>query len=258
MKFKAVLSIVCAIAAGVASLADDASVKKAQQREAMLRHTGGLVKIKGKGKFGILDLQRRIDVKVCEAEAAALAQTLRVTVEARRGDCGFSVADAARLLADNAFNAAVIVIADEKLPMSLAAVEQHWTAVNVAALAVDSPSPEKLVLRVRKEIQRAATLAYGGICSQYKSSPMQNISTAADLDKVIGEVMTFDAVGAIHKNMEKLGVTQSRLTTYKKACEEGWAQPPTNDYQTAIWNQVKADKERGPSKPLTIAPPAKK
>ena len=39
---------------------------------------------------------------------------------------------------------------------------------------------------------------------------------------------------------------------------EGWAPAPTNDIQKAIFERVKADKERGPSKPLTIAPPAKK
>jgi hypothetical protein len=32
----------------------------------------------------------------------------------------------------------------------------------------------------------------------------------------------------------------------------------TNEYQKAIWEQVKADKERGPTNPLKIPPPPKR
>ncbi len=31
--------------------------------------------------------------------------------------------------------------------------------------------------------------------------------------------------------------------------------PPTNEYHRAIWEQVRADKERGPAKPIAIRPP---
>ena len=46
-----------------------------------------------------------------------------------------------------------------------------------------------------------------------------------------------------------------RRIPYRVAVQEGWAQPPTNDYQKAVWEQVKADKERGPTNPITIPPP---
>ena len=45
-----------------------------------------------------------------------------------------------------------------------------------------------------------------------------------------------------------------RLTTYRKACEEGWANPPTNDVQKAIWDKVHAL----PTEPLKIKPEEKK
>ena len=48
------------------------------------------------------------------------------------------------------------------------------------------------------------------------------------------------------------------VSTYLKACEEGWAPTPTNEYQKAIWEQVKADKERGPTNPIKIPMPKKK
>ena len=54
------------------------------------------------------------------------------------------------------------------------------------------------------------------------------------------------------------GVQSARFTTYRQACREGWAPAPTNDLQKAIWEEVKADKERGPTNPITITPPKQK
>ena len=51
------------------------------------------------------------------------------------------------------------------------------------------------------------------------------------------------------------GVRSVRLASYRQACREGWAPAPTNDVQRAIFEQVKADKERGPTNPITIPPP---
>ena len=39
--------------------------------------------------------------------------------------------------------------------------------------------------------------------------------------------------------MEASRIAPVRRTTYKTACEEGWAPPPTNDYQRAIWEAAK-------------------
>ena len=61
----------------------------------------------------------------------------------------------------------------------------------------------------------------------------------------------------IIKHLKGIGVKPARRTTYKRACQEGWAPAPTNAYQKAIWEQVKADKERGPTNPITIPPPKK-
>ena len=40
--------------------------------------------------------------------------------------------------------------------------------------------------------------------------------------------------------MEASRIAPVRRTTYKVACEEGWAPPPTNDFQRAIWDATKA------------------
>ena len=48
--------------------------------------------------------------------------------------------------------------------------------------------------------------------------------------------------------LPELGVTPWKETTYKRACEEGWAPAPTNEYQKAVWDKVHAI----PDQPLKI------
>ena len=43
-------------------------------------------------------------------------------------------------------------------------------------------------------------------------------------------------------------MTETKASTYRKACQEGWALAPTNDVQKAIWKEVHSI----PDKPMTI------
>ena len=83
---------------------------------------------------------------------------------------------------------------------------------------------------------------------------MQIFTRAEDFDKVDGTVIPPEVYVNVIQNMKILGITQNKMTTYKKACEEGWAATPTNAYQKAIWDRFKAEKERGPSSPIQIKP----
>ena len=62
----------------------------------------------------------------------------------------------------------------------------------------------------------------------------------------------------VQSTCQTLNVDMLRKVSYKRACIEGWAPAPTNDIQKAIWEQAKADKERGPTNPIKIPPPKKK
>ena len=48
--------------------------------------------------------------------------------------------------------------------------------------------------------------------------------------------------------MAGFGVAPAKLVPYQIACREGWAPPPTNDVQKAVWEKVHSI----PDKPLTI------
>ena len=56
--------------------------------------------------------------------------------------------------------------------------------------------------------------------------------------------------------MEASRIAPVRRTTYKVACEEGWAQAPTNDFQRAIFDAARTNQPATASAPVKAAAPA--
>ena len=139
----------------------------------------------------------------------------------------------------------------------LVSPEGCWVELNVAPLAADNPTKELLDKRVRREMWRA--LAYGmGVGNEQMGSLLAPITSVKALDEYDSDTPTPDAFNQIVFWAARRKMARVRYSTYRRACEEGWAPAPTNDAQKAVWEQVKSDKERGPTKPITIEPPGKK
>ena len=152
--------------------------------------------------------------------------------------------------------ALVITISDNTMaPALLVAPEVPWAGVNVGALAADDPKPEKLVKRLQKEIWRAFMYACGAANSVMQPCVMRPIFSLRDLDAYPVAMPCPDSLPRVMSTAKALGVGETSACTYKQACVEGWAPAPTNDVQRAISEQVKAEKERGPSNPIEIKPP---
>ena len=147
----------------------------------------------------------------------------------------------------------LFVIEDDKFPILLCAPEERWVAVNVTRLACDKEA--FFEARVKKELSRGFAILCGAMNSQYPGSLMGGVGGVDDLDKHVDSQLPIDVLSRLPSYMKSLGVTPARYSTYRGACKQGWAPPPTNEYQKAIWEQVKADKERGPTNPITIPPP---
>ena len=151
----------------------------------------------------------------------------------------------------------VAVVDSPDAPALLVAPEEGWAAVNVAKLAEDTPLSPVFTARFRKEIWRAAAWAVGGGNSSFQPCLLKGVTTMRDLDMISllqpGPEPSNKMIDEAHRR----GVQSARFASYRQACREGWAPAPTNDVQKAIWEQVQADKERGPSNPITIKPPAK-
>ena len=71
---------------------------------------------------------------------------------------------------------------------------------------------------------------------------MQPVGSPLELDTVEWQVIHPMALQQMNKFLKKYGAKRGRRTTYLKACEEGWAPAPTNDYQRAIFEAVKTNK----------------
>ena len=137
---------------------------------------------------------------------------------------------------------AVIVSAEADAPGLLAAPDEGWAVVNVRALTrnlkTEAAKAKFYEARCRKEIMRGFVCAAGGVGSSFPGNIM-NVATVEDLD-LCEEFVPFDKVGVVRQHLKASGVIPSRFATYRTACREGWAPPPTNDVQRAIWDKVHA------------------
>jgi len=231
--------------AGVASAAPAANAKKlspeelAARRSAALARTGGTVSIPGEGRMAFLNCQSRVPHEVVEKFGQTFGDGLSIGVSCAK-EVGFSISGAESVVKRHACGIGVFVIDDAALPISLISPEAGWGAVNVAALATDGPDAARLARRFRLECQRVSSLVASGCCSQYKGSVLQPVRTIADLDDLVGETYTVDTLLSSKRSLKAFGITPARKMTYLRACTEGVAPAPTNEYQKAIWDKVHA------------------
>jgi len=263
MRIVTMLTLVGAIAFAGLEAADnappppDTSRPKAGERrrrkrltpEQQMQKFGGFVERAYDGKrVYFLDAQKRAGTNAVEwvAEQARIALSFPVRIE--RSPDG-------SLTAPSDAGGVVRVVDLAATPALLVAPEDGWAQVNVAVLAADSPSEEVLETRLKKELWRAFVYAFGGGNSQSAGDVMRPVHSLRDLDAVPTLVSSPEPFNAMLECAAARDIRPVFRTTYRQACREGWAPAPTNEWQKAIFEQVKSDKERGPTNPIKISPP---
>ena len=148
-----------------------------------------------------------------------------------------------------------VVIADvAAAPALLVAPENGWAVVNVSALEKDCPNADTLIARTRKEVLRAFAMVGGGAFVARDPEVMRmDVRVPKDLDLIAYETYGVDVKSGFENNLPLTGITPWRKVTYKKACQEGWAHSPTNEYQKRIWDKV----HQLPTNPLPLVKPTK-
>ena len=200
-----------------------------------IENEGGLVEKPYKGKYiVIVNNQARIPPSQLFSEGNSIEDIFNFPVKIVGKDAKIE-------------NAGVIVQVNESktAPALLIAPETAWAGVNVSALATDNPAPDVLKSRIQKEIMRAYLYAAGVGNSEVQPCLMRHIRRAKDLDKYAVMQPGPSAVGPVMNTAGQLGIFERTITTYKDACDEGWAPAPTNATQKAIWEKAhnkKADK----------------
>ena len=217
---------------------------RAQQQ----KNTGGVVVKPNsrQGRIVFVNRQSRMKQKAIEDIAAQLSQLSRLDIASVKGEADIPPAKAAER-----YGATIaLTITDEKgAPLMLLAPEDGWGVLNVSRI---KPG-ENFDAACCKGLLRT----FAHLCMSGMSQIGGNVMSAVRLEDALGldSSLPMDVTMKQLKYLSAMGVTPDVRTTYVKACREGWAPAPTNDVQRAIWERTRAEKERGPTKPITIQPP---
>lgn len=216
------------------------AARKAAGQKIMMEKTGGMVERPGTGKIAVVNCQSKFSKEVFDKQLDLLRKVTRVQVDFLTAEPITAATLFSRMekLPDGVA-VALYLIDDATLPISLHAPEAQWMVVNAARLN-ESQFP--------KEFSRAISFAFGCNVSKFKGSPMQTVTKPEDLDRIVADGVAFDSLPSIQMHLQALGVTPAKKATYRKACMDGWAAQPTNDYQKAIWEEVHAK----PTNPMRI------
>lgn len=206
-----------------------------------LAKTGGLIMAPSSGPhILVLNTQKRIPADIARQAGADISRILRVPIQYKEEDKALDPMEtASEVLKDKAIAVLLIVSDTPKYPSMLVAPESRWVVVNTAALASGNPASDVLASRLNKEIWRAFGMVLGGGVSSFPDCLMQPVFKVEQLDELKGKAISPDPLPRMLRTMTKLGIKPQRLTSYRKACEEGWAPMPTNALQKAIWDEIK-------------------
>ena len=236
------ICVLCAIATTAAFSAEKkvyTEAEKAALKEKRMMKTGGIIFKEGVGKIVVVNAQTKYSAADIERNLETFRDFLKVNIEVREGT--WKIGDKRPVDA----NVAMYIIDDAALPMSLVAMEDAWGVMNVSQLTGAK--------QFDVEFSRVGIATFGAGVSQFKVSPMQTVSKPSDLEAIIKPAITMDSGMSMNHHLEDLGVTKSKMTTYRQACQEGWAAAPTNLYQQAVWNEI----HTLPTAPITIEPEKK-
>ena len=209
-------------------------------RSNMLAKTGGMVQSPVEGpQLLFLNMQTRVAATALDEPADQIGKMLRLPTTRKDAPTAEPLTAALDALKGNQ-TAAVIVLGDSSdYPSLLIAPESRWAMVNVAALTDENTSAETLALRTKKEVWRAFGYLMGAAHSNFEACLMQTVLSAKELDALKGRSLSPEPFNKIMAHAQKLGMKPQRMATYRKAVEEGWAPAPTNDFQKAIWDELK-------------------
>ena len=187
--------------------------------------TGGRIRKPGhgNGKVVVFNAQERVAESNLAATARMLNARLRIAFEVEPVAGGkVDVGTAKGLLRKSGAAAGVFVIDRPDFGTTLlAAPEDGWAIVNVAALAADGAEPPFVVARTQKEVFRALAACANGIDSQSREAMTGMILKPSELDKFPGVMAPTDVLARIGKGLKRLGADPWVEATYISACQHG-------------------------------------
>ena len=181
-----------------------------------------MVVIPGKGKIAFVNAAGVSD-SALRGAAENVRNSLMINAEVKGGNWSF--ATARKNLSDTGANAAVFVVKDASLPISLIAMEEKWGVVNASGLSDAA---------ISKETLRVGLVVLGAAASKNEASVMTPVFSVQELEKMPGDSVTIESLMSIFPTVESLGITQTETVDYACALRRGIAPEPTNDVQRKL------------------------
>lgn len=147
----------------------------------------------------------------------------------------------------------VEVVEHDRLPALSVFPEERIGIVNATKLKGHSMDPAATEMRVMKEVWRAIGFIGGLGYSMAENDVMQPWYTLAELDSTDNAYIQPMALVGMRRFWDRFGVKKPHKIPYRTAVKKGWAQPPTNDLQKAVWDEIKSAATNAPA----ATPPAK-
>ena len=196
----------------------------------------------------------KLPVGVVESCAMVIADRIGIELPVQSRLKAFNPAEVPADVASLSVRGAIYVVDAPGWPISLIAPEGGWAMLNISALVADHPSADVLERRIRRGLWRCFAFAFGAGDAMFDGCVTKPVSSLSELDALPSDDISPGLDDRIVKHLKRIGVKPARRTTYKRACQEGWAPAPTNEYQKAIWDKV----HEMPIEPIKIKPETKK
>jgi len=234
-----------------------AKLAKFQERMRLesAKKTGGVIRRQNsaKGAFVVLNAQKAVSETDLAPIVSTLDKLVHVNASVKQTTVGISLDNVKTEIKSAGGTVGVALVESDRIPSFLAAPEDGWVLVNVRPL-VKGVDKRVAAARVRKEALRAYAFVAGGIYVSRGPILMRGVAKPEDLDSITREVYSIDVLARMNETSSRFGITPWHQTSYRRACTEGWAPAPTNDFQKAIWDEVHAM----PTSPMKILPESRK
>ena len=136
----------------------------------------------------------------------------------------------------------VVMLVDgaEDAPLMTVYPEEHLAIIDMTTLSKGASGSGVRQDRVEKLTWRAIGHLVGCGAPDGYTCVMKPVRSMAELDAMPNKFIHPATFFKARPYFDICGVTPARKGTYESACQQGWAPPPTNDVQKAIWDKVHA------------------
>ena len=229
-------------------LAAAAAAAQEGAQAARMARTGGVVTRREPGAaVVIIDARPAGGAGDLDALKREMERFCMVAFEVRRQPMGWrdtplKVARAA--LGGKAAAGVAVVLSEEGdgAPGLTVFPEDRMAFVNATRACKGAP-PGTEARRVTTQLWRAVCFAAGGVNTRSPHCALSSTVLAPeDLDGLSAFMPCPEACAQVEASAAKLGLARVRTATYRTACAQGWAPAPTNDFQRAIWEEVRGQK----------------